>query len=153
MAVVTGKSDLISDYLDPNSYPPDTQFMRGRLIIATGTVINASTDNAGSKYKLCPVPADAILDERTALQVQNWGFATVNIGTKSDPTAILSVARSAANVQNPVAFGDANHGKRLWERLGLAASPGGDIMLYVTGPADATAAGTLKFSIAYRYRT
>lgn len=150
MAVVTGKSTLIHDYLDPNSLPPDPQFLRGHVTMATGSVANLSTDNATSKYRLCSVPSGAILDERTALQVQNWGFATVNIGTKTDTTALLTVARSAANVQSPIVFGDANHGKRFWERLGLAADPGGDIGIWAHGPADATVAGVLKFTIAWR---
>lgn len=150
MAVVIGKSDLIHDYLNPASLPPDEHFLRGKLNFATGTVANAATDNTGSKYLLCKVPSDAILDERTALQVQNWGFAQVQIGTVSAATAILDVTKAAANVQNPVAFGDANHGKRLWERLGLAADPGGEIGIYAHAAANATGAGSLKFTIGWR---
>lgn len=150
MAVVTGKSDLIHDYLNPTSLPPDEHFLRGQLRFATGTVANLATDSAGSKYLLCRVPSDALLDERTALQVQNWGFAQVQIGTKTSATALLDVARSAANVQNPVAFGDASHGKRLWERLGMTADPGGEIGLWAHAAAGATGAGSLKFAIAWR---
>lgn len=150
MAVVTTRSTLIHDYLDPNSLPADEQFLRGALRVATGSVANAATDSATSKFRLAKVPSDAILDETTAFQVQNWGFAQVRIGTKSAPTALLDVAKAAANVQNPVVFGDANHGKRLWERLGLAADPGGTIELYADALANATGAGTLLFRIAWR---
>lgn len=150
MAVVIVRSTLIHDYLDPNSLPADEQFLRGRLLTATGSVDNAATDSALSKYKLARVPSHAILDETTAFQVQNWGFAQVQIGTQTDPIALLNVLKSAANVQNPVVFGDAQHGKRLWERLGLAADPGGSITLYAAALAGATGAGTLKFRISWR---
>ena len=130
--------------------PPDEHFLRGVRKTATLTVANAATDSAGSHYKLARVPSHALMDEATAFQVQNWGFATVQIGTSADPVALLNVAKSAANVQSPFAFGDARHGKRLWEILGLAADPGGEITIVATGPANADAAGTMKGLIAWR---
>jgi hypothetical protein len=104
-------------------------------------------------YHLVDVPADAILDSRTAFDVENWGFATVSVGTQDDADALVTVAKSAGNTVAPVAFGDANHGKHLWEVLGLAAAPAsGVIALYAHGPADATAAGSMPFEIHYRFR-
>lgn len=150
MAVVLVRSTLIHDYLDPTSVAADEAFLRGVLRTATGSVANGATDSANSKYKLARVPSHAILDETTAFQVQNWGFAQVQVGTSTDPIALLNVAKSAANVQNPVVFGDANHGKRLWERLGLAADPGGNITLYLTALAAAVAAGSVNFRISWR---
>ncbi len=145
MAVVTTKSDLFGVPLDPAK-------ARGRPIVATFTVANAADDSSGSKYLLGRFPSECILDSRTAFQVQNWGFATVNIGTAEDIDALGTVAKSAGNVYSPIAFGDARHGLPLWEALGLAADPGGEIELYAHASAGATGAGSMKGEIHYRYR-
>lgn len=153
MAVVTGKSDLIAD-----SFAGDTganpEQARGRPIVAAGTAANASTDSAGSKYHLADLPADCILDVRTAFKVDGWGFATVSIGTKDDIDALVSVAKSAGATVAPVTLGAAAfHGKPLWQALGLAARPANNmIAIYAHGPANATGAGTMPFEIHYRYR-
>lgn len=149
MVVVTGKSDLIHDPFDQTSYPPSEQRLNGVLRVAAGTVAAAASDSAGSKYLLARVPSDAILDDSTAFAHAAWAFAQVQIGTKSNPTALANVARGAT-VLNPNAFGDANHGKMLWEQLGLAKDPGGQIDLWAHAAAGATAAGTMKYRIAYR---
>lgn len=49
----------------------------------------------------------------------------------------------------PIANGDANHGKRLWEVLGLASDPGGMIALWKHAAANATGAGSMPFAIHY----
>lgn len=153
MAVVKGKSDLIPDPYNDAAVPPDPVRARGRMIVAQGTVANLSTDNTNSMYHLADLPADCILDPSTAFQVQSWGFAQVVIGTQTDTDALLDVARNAANVQNPVAFGDANHGKELWEQLGLAARPESNVIsIWAHAEGNATGAGSLKFRIAYLYR-
>lgn len=147
MAVVNTKSDLTA----PGAVDPARA--RGRSICATGTVTNAATDNTNSTYHLADIPADAILDSRTAFQVQNWGFATVRLGTLLDNDALHTVLKSVGNVVSPVAFGDARHGQPLWQALGLAAAPdSGMISLYAHGIADATGAGSMKFEIHYRFR-
>lgn len=152
MAVVEVKSNLVGDYA-ANTQPADPELVAGRPIVATGSVANAAADNAGSMYHLADIPAYAILDSRTAFDVENWGFATVNIGTKDDATALTTVLKSAGNTVSPIAFGDANHGLPLWQVLGLAAEPAsGVISLYAHGPADATGAGSMPFEIHYRAR-
>ncbi|PZQ99931.1 MAG: hypothetical protein DI533_04685 [Cereibacter sphaeroides] len=150
MAIVTGKSDLI---VDPRlgETAVDPVRARGRPIIATGTVANLSTDNANSKYLLAKIPSHAMLGAGTFFAATAWGFATVNIGTKTAPTALFTGLR-ATGLLKPVVEGDAKHGKELWEILGLAADPGGDIELWAHGPADATTAGSAKFEIHYRAR-
>ena len=149
MAVVESKSDLIHDPYDSASVPPDPEQARGRPVIATGTVANLSTDSNTSKYHLADIPADALLHEDTAFDVENWGFAAIRIGTYSDVDALAAVLKSAGNTVSPIAFGDANHGKRLWEVLGLAANPGGNIGIYAHAIAGATGAGSMPFRIAY----
>lgn len=151
MAIVKGKSDLIAD-VAAGDVPPDPARARGRSICATFNLANLSTDSSGSMYHLADIPADAILDSRTAFQVQNWGFATINIGTRGDIDALGTVLKSAGNVYSPVAFGDAKHGLPLWQALGLAAAPENNVIsLYAHASANATGAGSMKGEIHYRY--
>ena len=148
MAIVKGKSDLIRNaYLGEGLVDPDR--IAGIVRHATGTVANAATDSTGSMYHLADIPSHAILHEDTFFDVQGWGFAQVVIGTRTDTDALLDVAKSAANMQNPIAQGDANHGKRLWEVLGLAANPGGNIGIWAHAEGNATAAGSMPFRISY----
>lgn len=151
MPVVTKKSTLIAD-ADIGYHGADPELARGRPIVATGTQANAADDLSGSTFHLVDLPADCILDSRTAFDVENWGFATVSIGTQTDVDALVSVLKSAGNTVSPIAFGDANHGKALWEVLGLAASPGGMIGLYAHAVANATGAGSMPFEVHYRFR-
>lgn len=155
MAVVSGKSDLVTNYLAAHiadTAPPDPVRARGRPIYAIGTVTNAATDSNLSMYHLADLPADCILLEDTAFDVENWGFAQVVIGTKTDTDALLDVLKSAATTQRPVVFGDAKHGKELWEVLGLASNPGGVISIYAHAEAGATGAGNMPFQFVYAYR-
>ena len=155
MAIVKGKPDLVANYLDAfiaQSDPADPNRARGRPIYVQGTVANAATDSNTSMYHLCDLPSDCILLEHTAFDVQNWGFAQVVIGTRDDTDALLDVAKSAANTQRPITFGDANHAKELWEVLGLAANPGGTIGLYAHAEADAAGAGSMPFQVVYSFR-
>lgn len=154
MAVVKSKSNLFIALAGAAAFiPPDPARARGRPICTTFTVENLATDNTLSMYHLCDIPADAIIDSRTAFQVQNWGFADIRIGTKSDVVALASVLKSAGNVVSPVAFGDAKHGLPAWQALGLAAAPSnGVISLYAHAIANATGAGSMKGEVHYRFR-
>lgn len=145
MAIVKGKSDLTTGEPDPAKH-------RGRPIVATFTVTNAATDSNTSSFHLCDLPSCAILDASTAFQVQNWGFADIRIGTQTDVDALVSVLKSAGNVVSPVVQFDAKHGKPLWEVLGLAADPGGNIGLYAHAVANATGAGSMMGEVHYRFR-
>jgi hypothetical protein len=151
MAVVNTKSNLYGDYL-AGIDNPDPELARGRPIMATGTVSNGATDSNLSTYKLASLPSNCILADRTKFDVENWGFATVNIGTKDDIDALITVLKSAGNTVTPVVFGDAKHGKRLWEVLGLAADPGGMIDIYAHASAGATGAGSMPFQFEYLFR-
>ena len=145
MPIAYKKSDLFGKDVDPAK-------LRGRPIVVTFTVANAADDLSGSTFLLCKLPSEAIIDSRTAFQVQNWGFAQVNIGTETDIDALGTVAKSTGNVYSPVAFGDAKHGLPLWEILGLAKDPGGEVYLYAHASANATGAGSMKGEIHYRFR-
>lgn len=144
MAIVNAKSDLFRDEQTLGAIP-DYAKVGGRSHYAHGTATNAADDNSGSTYKLGAVPSAAILGWDTFFDVENWGFAAVRIGTLTDVDALVSALKSAATSQSPIVKGDANHGKQLWEVLGLAADPGGEIMLYAHAIADATGAGNMPF--------
>jgi hypothetical protein len=148
MAVVTTKSDLYRDAAALGAIPMPNK-LRGVVRHAVGTVTNAAGDSTASKYKLASVPSHAIMHPSTLFDVQAWGFAQSVIGSADVTDQILDVATVAATTQSPFAFGDANHGKELWEVLGLAADPGGMIDIYAHAEAGATGAGSMPFCIAW----
>ena len=147
--IVNSTSDLIHDYFDMDAYPADPVQARGRVVVATGTVTNLSTDLNTSKYHLVDLPSSCILHPDTFFDVENDGFAQIVIGTESDTDALVDVAKSGGNTITPIAKGDANHGKRLWEVLGLAKDPGGNIGLWKHAEADAAGVGSMPFQIHY----
>lgn len=151
MPIVNETSDLFADPTSGDT--PDPARARGRAICAAGTVENAADDLNGSTYHLCDLPADAILDSRTAFHVENTGFAAIRIGTLDDEEALVAQTKATEDVVQPIAFGDANHGKPVWEVLGLEAAPeSGVVSLYQHAIANATGAGSLKFEVHYRFR-
>ncbi|MEO1637774.1 MAG: hypothetical protein AAFU41_00835 [Pseudomonadota bacterium] len=151
MPIVTGTSDLIQDYLAETPNKPDPVQARGRAVYATGTITNAADDENTSMYHLIDIPSDAILLPDTFFDVTNDGFAQIVIGTKSDTDALVDQTKATGNIVTPVAQGGASHGLRLWQVLGMAENPGGNIALYKHAEANATAAGSTKFQIVYLY--
>jgi len=152
MAVVKTKSNLFPD-LQAGGVTPDPARSRGRAICVAFAVANLATDSNLSSYHLCDIPADAILDSRTAFLVTNWGFAQINIGTRTDVDALVTQTKATGNVVTPIAFGDAKHGLPAWQVLGLAAAPDdGVIGIYAHASAAATSAGSMKGEVHYRFR-
>lgn len=150
--VVNVRSDLFKSAADPLGPEPLPERARGRPIAATGNIANGAGELTGSRYHLTNIPSTAILLPATFFKVDTWGFADIRIGTFSDPAALLSVLRSAAAIQQPIANGDARHGQPLWQALGLASDPGGEIGLFYHAIATATGAGTSRFAIHYLFR-
>lgn len=150
MAVVMTKSNLFRSPHDGDQLI-DPLITKGRVIIATGTVSNESTDSSGSSYRLVELPSDCMLHEGTFFDVENWGYAQVVIGTKTDTTALVNQTKATEDIAQPIAIGDANHAKRLWEVLGMAEDPGGAIALFAHAAAGATGAGSMPFRISYIY--
>lgn len=148
MAIVNKTSNLFVNPHDGDT-AIDPMLTAGRIKVATGTVTNLSTDSDTSMYKLVELPADCILHEDTKFDVENDGFAAIRIGTKTDVDALVSVAKADGAIVSPIAFGDANHGKRLWETLGLEKNPGGFIPLYKHAVANAAGAGSMPFRFVY----
>lgn len=149
MAVVNGKSDLITDTHDPSSTRPSPQRARGVVRAAAGTVANGANDSNLSTYHLGSVPSDALVHEDTFFDVENWGFAQIVIGTETDTDALVDQTKVTENMVTPFATGDANHAKAWWEALGLAADPGGQIEIYAHAEANATGAGSMVFRLAW----
>lgn len=151
MAVVNETSDLFRD-AHAMEVSPDPLKLKGRLMVATGTVTNEDTDSNTSMYKLIELPSDCYLHEDTFFDVENDGFAQIVIGTRTDTDALVDQTKVTENIVQPIAIGDANHGKELWEILGMAEDPGGFIQLFKHAEADAAAAGSMLFRIVYIWR-
>jgi len=150
MPVVEPPSNLFHDY-QGTGLMPDPLLKAGRLIVATGNVTLTSTDLENSVYPLLDLPADCILHPQTYFDVTDLPLVAVRIGTFSDVDALVSQAQSDANIISPIAQGDANHDKRLWEVLGLASDPGGFIRLALHAIADTTGNGSMQFQVHYLY--
>lgn len=150
--VVNVQSSLFKSPADPLGPEPLPELARGRPIIAQGTVANGVGQLTGSRYQIADLPSDCILLPATFFKVDTWGFADIRIGTFSDPVALVNQLRSAAAIVSPIAQGDARHGQPLWQALGLAANPGGNIGLFYHAVATATGAGTSRFAIHYAFR-
>lgn len=147
MAVENVKSDLYRDELTGGAVPAALK-AHGRLHTAIGTVTHDAAASSGSTYKLGEVPSYAILHWDTIFEAGNWKFTDMRIGTKDDVTALVSALVSAGN-QSPIAKLDTNHGKALWEVLGMASDPGGMIAIYAHAVGAASAAGSMKFILQW----
>jgi hypothetical protein len=148
MPIVNALSTLIHDFTDPDSIAPDPEEFAGRLVLGTGAVANEDTDLNTSMYHLADVPSNGIVHEDTFFDVASWGFAQVVIGTETDTDALVDQTKATEDIVTPFAVGDANHGKRWWEVLGLATDPGGKIGLFAHAEADAASAGSMAFRVA-----
>jgi len=147
MAVENVKSDLYRDQSLGGNIPP-ALMAHGRIHTAIGTVTHDAAASAGSTYKLGEMPSYAIPHWDTVFEAANWKFTDMRIGTKDDIAALVSQTVATGNGV-PIAQLDANHGKPLWEVLGLAADPGGMITIYAHANGAASAAGSMKFVLAW----
>lgn len=146
MAVVNVKSDLYR--AEQTGGPvPDALKVKGVRRRATGIVANAASDSAGSVYRLIRLRSDVILAEQTFFHNAGWGFATTQVGVVGTPAGLFTKTTSASTTESPVTGIKAVSGQRLWEQLGLAADPKGEIELVAIAAANATGAGVLRFGI------
>lgn len=148
MPVVTSTSSLFRTDAGPAL---DPLLARGFARRATGKVLNAADDASGSKYKLIELPSHVILAEATIFDVENWGFADIRIGRfdTAGAGALVSATKISAVTQSPVTARLAADGKRVWERLGLAADPGGVVGIWAHAIAAATGAGEMPFVVEW----
>lgn len=122
-------------------------------------------DSIASSYMIGEVPADAILDATDSLITFDaiTGVTSADIGVNyPNGGAVISANCLAAahdihlagNTSLAAATGSgvataANKAKRLWQLAGLAANPGGNLALWLTINAAATATGNVKAEIEY----
>lgn len=148
MAIVTQKSNLYR--AEQTGGPvPDALQVKGVVRRATGKVTNAATDSAGSVYKLAKLPSRVILGPGTLFHNQGWGFATTQVGIAGAATALFTKTTIASTTESPITGIEAASGQRLWEQLGMAADPNGEIELVAIAAANATGAGSMPFTIEW----
>lgn len=152
MPVVTEFSPDIYGVLDANGIlrgTPDYRKTRAGVHVTQGTITNAAGDESGSKYRIAKLPSSVILLPESVIDLQSWGFVIAKIGLDADTDALLSVADTTAlsDVSSPIAHGDSRWGKELWEQLGLAEDPAGDLEISIHTEANAAGAGTATFAL------
>lgn len=147
MPVVTLKSDLYRAE-QAGGAVPDALKVRGYVRRATGLIANAATDSAASVYRLIRLRSDVILGTGTVFANNAWGFAVTQVGVAGTPAALFTKTTSATTTESPITPAKAVAG-RLWQQLGLAADPKGEIELVATAAAAATAAGSLAYVIEW----
>jgi hypothetical protein len=148
MAIVTVKSDLYR--AEQTGGPvPDALKIKGVLRRATGKVVNAASDSAGSVYKLIRLRSDVILTELTLFHNAAWGFATTQVGVLGAAAALFTKTTSASTTESPITGIEAVSGQRLWEQLGLSVDPRGEIELVAIAAANATGAGVMPFAVEW----
>jgi hypothetical protein len=163
MAVVTkygtGARDPSSlKAIDGINAAAEVRKIRSLIVITNG-------DSATSKYMIGEAPADAIIDAGnsvitfdalTSVTDADIGVAYPNGGAMIVADCIVNghdihLAGSttlAAATGSGVATA-ANKAKRLWELAGLTSNPGGNLALWLTLNAGATAGGNVHCKIEY----
>lgn len=124
----------------------------------------ANGDSIASKYLIGEIPSDAILDPSSIMTTTaitgatdcDVGLAYPNGGAMIVADCVVNgqTFAAAASVTLAAATGSgiatpANMAKRAWQLAGLAANPGGNLALWLTINAAATAAGSVFFPIEY----
>lgn len=124
----------------------------------------ANGDSIASKYMIGEVPADAILDQGSSIYFSAiTGASDCDVGVAYPNGGAMIVAdcivnghtfASAGSTTLAAATGSGvatptNAAKRVWELAGLTSNPGGNLALWVTLNAAATAAGQILSDISY----
>jgi hypothetical protein len=124
----------------------------------------ANGDSIASRYMIGEVPADALLDPQSSVTCTaitsasdcDIGVAYPNGGAVIVADCIVNgqTFAAAATVTLAAATGSgvatpANMAKRVWQLAGLTANPGGNLALWITINAAATAAGSVWSNIKY----
>lgn len=134
-----------------------------RKIGSNITITNG--DSIASKYMIAELPADAVLDEYmsriltgavTSASDCDIGVAYPNGGAMISADCIVNgqTLASATTVSLAAATGSgvataANAAKKIWELAGLTTNPGGNLALWLTINAAATATAAVRFSFVY----
>lgn len=166
MAVVTGKSQQISDR---DAFPAklvNGAIAGGRVRHARGVVQINNTDSVGSKFIACSIPSNAVviavrlsapdIGTTTAADVGLYrttrdGGAAVNASFFASAVSLNAGALNKVDVTHesgvlPLANAD----KMVWQALGLTSDPSVDydVVLTLTGAADASGAVLVEVNYA-----
>jgi len=112
----------------------------------------ANGDSANSTALMAIVPSKAImLPESKIYHSAITGLNDLDFGDATNPDGLVDgiscVSAGSDSAIKAVAFTD--YDKPLWELLGMASDPGGDIELFVTLNAAATTGGTIAVDLRY----
>ena len=124
----------------------------GRVRINIDSIEATAAMAATDRIFLAKLPSDAVLLPESTLYFDDLGTApTLDFGDDVDPNGLATLidASAAGNVSLLEEVDVANYGQRLWELLGHASDPGGQIDLFLTIVGDIDAAGTITSIIFY----
>lgn len=152
MAVVT---KYASGYQDPAVKPVDAlpvEEVRGTVKLLVSTVAVANGDSIASKLYFGKIPSNARIMTNSLLEHDALtGVASFDLGEKTaDDCLMTAVNITAAGTKD--ATGNitiANLRKPFWAICGYAADPGGELDIFGTLDAAATAAGNITLSLLY----
>jgi hypothetical protein len=164
MAVVTTKSTQITNR-DATTRVLNNPGIGGALVRHKRDVASiANGDSVGSKYIYFSIPSNAVPVSVRKTHPDIGTTTAADIGlykTTADGGAVVdadfftaaTVLNAGAVTKGELVAGNvdtaANHGKRVWELLGLSSDPGisYDVVATLTGAADA--AGALALEVDY----
>ena len=152
MAVVATKSNFYTK--GASGIAPNAR--AGHVHSVSFQVACAASDSSGSTYKLCSIPADALLGKESEIRTDLWGFAVVNVGTIGFLTTLANAVARGAGATFLALVSSTQDAAQLpaWQALGLAAAPlNGLVDIYASASAAATGAGTINGKITYRDHT
>lgn len=165
MAVVTTKSDQITNRDATPRTPNDGRISGGRIQRACGVVDIANGDSVASKFIACSVPSNAVVASVKLTSPDIGTTTAADVGlyqTTANGSAVVDAdffgsgvsLSGGAITKSEVAFESgvytiANSEKPLWEALALSADSKRDydIVLTLTGAADA--AGSVLVEVEY----
>ncbi len=164
MAVVTVKSQAITNRDSTPSVMNDAANFKGRLQSFIASAAITSGDSVGSKYILGSIPSNAVVHSLLVTSPDIGTTTVADVGlykSTADGGAVVDVdyfddalsLKDGALANLDVAFNNAlttaNCHKKVWEGLALSADPSlmYDVVLTLEGAADAT--GTVMVKLVY----
>lgn len=146
-----------SAYNDPSVKPApliDVARNHGKVrhVVSVATV--AAANGINDKVYFAKVPSHAVMSLLSQIDhAAITGLTDFDLGGANAPDALVNgadlVTAGAGTKSAMSAVSLANAGKRLWELLGYASDPGGDLTLFGTLKADPSAGGTIVLSLLY----
>ena len=124
----------------------------GRVRVAMDEIEATAAMAIADRIFLAKLPSDCVLLPISTLYFDDLGTApTLDFGDAVDPNGLASVISAAtAGSESLMSVVDiVNYGQRLWELLGHASDPGGQIDLFLTIVGDVDQAGSISSILYY----